>query len=370
MNQLGGVFVNGRPLPDHIRKQIVEMALIGVRPCDISRKLLVSHGCVSKILTRFYETGSIKPGSLGNKSSKSSPTSINDAPKTSPKQTRKPYKTKLKAEKQSQMNKISSNLTEHSNNYDMSLKPYQYYASSTNISNCFSNLLLPNLKINNPQFNYNTPLQPQSLINPYLLALQQSTPHNSQFTAFLKHISEAASQQRVLNNGIPSSSSSSSSSSTCSSTNFSINNPNLASNNEIYHPTYDEAKNSEFLLNEFNENTKKLYSTPKKRKLNSGNFDVKEETEFNEEDLDKSDNDNNNESESSPYVDYFPSNSSSTPSSSTSTLSNSSSTQHSPKFKSEPCVQSGIGKKQINHSIDNILGISKHASKIPRFSYD
>jgi hypothetical protein len=70
VNQLGGVFVNGRPLPDHIRKQIVEMALMGVRPCDISRKLLVSHGCVSKILTRFYETGSIKPGSINPKNSK------------------------------------------------------------------------------------------------------------------------------------------------------------------------------------------------------------------------------------------------------------------------------------------------------------
>lgn len=41
------------------------MALINVRPCDISRQLLVSHGCVSKILTRFYQTGSIRPGSTG-----------------------------------------------------------------------------------------------------------------------------------------------------------------------------------------------------------------------------------------------------------------------------------------------------------------
>ena len=44
--------------------------MMGVRPCDISRQLLVSHGCVSKILTRFYETGSVKPGSIGGTKSK------------------------------------------------------------------------------------------------------------------------------------------------------------------------------------------------------------------------------------------------------------------------------------------------------------
>ncbi|BFZ18079.1 hypothetical protein BsWGS_21118 [Bradybaena similaris] len=65
VNQLGGVFVNGRPLPDIVRSKIVELAQAGIRPCDISRQLRVSHGCVSKILGRYYETGSIRPGVIG-----------------------------------------------------------------------------------------------------------------------------------------------------------------------------------------------------------------------------------------------------------------------------------------------------------------
>jgi paired box protein 3/7 len=59
------VFINGRPLPAHDRIRIIEMAAQGVRPCVISRQLRVSHGCVSKILQRYSETGSIKPGSIG-----------------------------------------------------------------------------------------------------------------------------------------------------------------------------------------------------------------------------------------------------------------------------------------------------------------
>lgn len=65
VNQLGGVFINGRPLPNHVRLKIVEMASAGIRPCVISRQLRVSHGCVSKILNRYQETGSVRPGVIG-----------------------------------------------------------------------------------------------------------------------------------------------------------------------------------------------------------------------------------------------------------------------------------------------------------------
>ncbi|KAK7082672.1 hypothetical protein SK128_004538 [Halocaridina rubra] len=45
INQLGGHYANGRPLPPMTRWRILQLALMGYRPCDISRHLLVSHGC-------------------------------------------------------------------------------------------------------------------------------------------------------------------------------------------------------------------------------------------------------------------------------------------------------------------------------------
>lgn len=52
-------------MPNGIRFRIIEMAAQGIRPCVISRQLRVSHGCVSKILNRYQETGSIRPGVVG-----------------------------------------------------------------------------------------------------------------------------------------------------------------------------------------------------------------------------------------------------------------------------------------------------------------
>ncbi|XP_033643794.1 uncharacterized protein LOC117303661 isoform X1 [Asterias rubens] len=78
INQLGGNFANGRPLPVHIRQLIVELSKKGVRSCDISRQLKVSHGCVSKILVRYQETGSIRPGVIGGSKPKVATSNVVD----------------------------------------------------------------------------------------------------------------------------------------------------------------------------------------------------------------------------------------------------------------------------------------------------
>lgn len=49
-------------MPKDIREQIINLARIGVRPCDISRQLKITHGCISKLLSKYQKTGSINPG--------------------------------------------------------------------------------------------------------------------------------------------------------------------------------------------------------------------------------------------------------------------------------------------------------------------
>ena len=48
------------------RKIIVDFYKQGVRICDISRNLTVSHDCVNNIVSRFNETGSFDMGTVAN----------------------------------------------------------------------------------------------------------------------------------------------------------------------------------------------------------------------------------------------------------------------------------------------------------------
>ena len=62
--------MNGKPLPNSVRQKIIEMAELGIRPCDISRQLKVSHGCISKLLSKYNDTGSFEPGRAKRKTSR------------------------------------------------------------------------------------------------------------------------------------------------------------------------------------------------------------------------------------------------------------------------------------------------------------
>lgn len=62
--------MNGKPLPNTVRQRIIEMAELGIRPCDISRQLKVSHGCISKLLSKYNDTGSFEPGRAKRKTSR------------------------------------------------------------------------------------------------------------------------------------------------------------------------------------------------------------------------------------------------------------------------------------------------------------
>ena len=63
VNQQGRRFRSGEALPIYVRQKIIELAGTGIRPCEISRQLRVSHGCISKLLAKYNRTGSFEPGS-------------------------------------------------------------------------------------------------------------------------------------------------------------------------------------------------------------------------------------------------------------------------------------------------------------------
>ncbi|CAD5235152.1 unnamed protein product [Bursaphelenchus xylophilus] len=60
-NQLGRTYNPGLPLGMDERKKIVALFQKGWKICNISKKLCVTHSCVSKILNRYRSTGSVKP---------------------------------------------------------------------------------------------------------------------------------------------------------------------------------------------------------------------------------------------------------------------------------------------------------------------
>ncbi|MFH4976732.1 hypothetical protein AB6A40_003441 [Gnathostoma spinigerum] len=60
-NQLGRTYSPGLPLSMNEREHIVGLYQNGWKICDISKKLCVTHSCVSKILNRFRTTGSVRP---------------------------------------------------------------------------------------------------------------------------------------------------------------------------------------------------------------------------------------------------------------------------------------------------------------------
>uniref|UniRef100_A0AAF5PK83 Paired domain-containing protein n=1 Tax=Wuchereria bancrofti TaxID=6293 RepID=A0AAF5PK83_WUCBA len=60
-NQLGRIYSPGLPLSMSEREQIVSLYKGGWKICDISKRLCITHSCVSKILNRYRTTGSVKP---------------------------------------------------------------------------------------------------------------------------------------------------------------------------------------------------------------------------------------------------------------------------------------------------------------------
>ncbi|KHN76307.1 Protein gooseberry [Toxocara canis] len=62
-NLYGRPYCPGRPLSMEDRGQIIELHMGGMKVNAISKQLCISHGCVSKIISRYRETGMLSPAS-------------------------------------------------------------------------------------------------------------------------------------------------------------------------------------------------------------------------------------------------------------------------------------------------------------------
>uniref|UniRef100_A0A915LND8 Paired domain-containing protein n=1 Tax=Meloidogyne javanica TaxID=6303 RepID=A0A915LND8_MELJA len=62
-NLYGRSYCPGRPLSMEERAKIIQLFHGGMKVNAISKQLCISHGCVSKIITRFRETGNLMPSS-------------------------------------------------------------------------------------------------------------------------------------------------------------------------------------------------------------------------------------------------------------------------------------------------------------------
>ncbi|KAK6752582.1 hypothetical protein RB195_003788 [Necator americanus] len=62
-NLYGRPYCPGRPLSMAERRRIIELHMSGMKVNAISKTLCISHGCVSKIISRYRQTGILSPAS-------------------------------------------------------------------------------------------------------------------------------------------------------------------------------------------------------------------------------------------------------------------------------------------------------------------
>ncbi|MFH4975054.1 hypothetical protein AB6A40_001763 [Gnathostoma spinigerum] len=91
-NLYGRPYCPGRPLSMTDREQIIDLHMSGVKVNAISKQLCISHGCVSKIISRYRETGVLSPA-MSPDQRRSRRTKITSSTNSSPRQRASPLST-------------------------------------------------------------------------------------------------------------------------------------------------------------------------------------------------------------------------------------------------------------------------------------